>query len=113
MLKKNQRLKYDKDFDQLFKIGRSFYGPFLGFKTISNNLDISRFGILVGTKVSKKAVVRNKIKRQIRGILSQKMANIKPGNDLVIITFPKIINQNFVSIEASIEDGLKRLKILI
>ena len=37
--------------------------------------DPIRFGIVISTKVTKKAVLRNKIKRQIRDVLKKKLPN--------------------------------------
>jgi ribonuclease P protein component len=111
MLKKENRIRLDKEFDRVFKAGQSFYVKDLGFKLAKNALEISRFGILINTKVSKKAVVRNKIKRQIRAIIEKRIDGISSGYDLVIIVFPIILDKKFADIEKIILDGLKRLKI--
>ncbi|MHB8903834.1 MAG: ribonuclease P protein component [Patescibacteria group bacterium] len=111
MLKRENRIRLDKEFDRVFKAGQSFYGKDLGFKLVRNNLEVSRFGILINTKVSKKAVIRNKIKRQIRAILESKLENISLGYDLVIIVFPLILDKKFKEIEKILLTGLSRLKI--
>ncbi len=111
MLKKENRIRLDKEFDRVFKAGQSFYGKDLGFKLAKNNLEISRFGILINTKVSKKAVVRNKIKRQLRAVLEAKLDNISTGYDMVIIVFPLILDKKFKDIEKILLTGLNRLKI--
>lgn len=48
----------------------------------------TRFGISISLKVSKKAVVRNRIKRQIRSILRQLLPQISPGWNLVVVVRP-------------------------
>jgi ribonuclease P protein component len=111
MLKKSNRIGRNKEFDRAFKLGQSFYDKILGIKTVDNGLKLSRLGILVSTKVSKKAVVRNLIKRQIRAIIREKLLNIKEGKDLVIIVFPQIIGKKFEEIHEYIDRGLKRLKL--
>lgn len=111
MLKKDNRIRLDKEFDRVFKAGQSFYGQDLGFKLIKNELGLSRFGILINTKVSKKAVVRNRIRRQIKAILYHNLPQILTGYDLVIIVFPQIIDKKFEDIEKVLLIGLKRLKI--
>jgi ribonuclease P protein component len=40
--------------------------------------------ISVSKKVSKKAVVRNKIKRRVRATMREKIKNLKPGKYLII-----------------------------
>ncbi len=69
MLGKENRLRRKKDFEEIFKKGRSFKESFLVLKILKNNLKVSRFGFVVSQKVSKKAVVRNKIKRRLREIV--------------------------------------------
>lgn len=111
MLKKENRIRLDKEFDRVFKAGQSFYGKDLGFKLVKNILGISRFGILINTKVSKKAVVRNKIKRRIRAIIEKRLDNIVLGYDLVIIVLPRILDKDFKETEQFLLTGLSRLKI--
>ena len=111
MLKKENRIRLDKEFDRVFKAGQSFYRKEIGLKLANNSLEISRFGILINTKVSKKAIVRNKIKRQLRAIIEKRLNNISIGNDLVIIVFPQILVKNFKEIEEILISGLRRLKI--
>lgn len=48
----------------------------------------TRIGIVVGQKVSKQAVVRNRIKRQIRAGLRQFLPRLSPGWQLVVIARP-------------------------
>jgi len=112
MLKKENQLKLDKEFDQVFKKGRSSYVEILGIRVFLTQADESRFGILVSNKVSKKAVARNKIKRQIKEIFRLKLAKIKPGYDIVIITLPSILGKNYQEIEAAIDVNLKKLRLL-
>ncbi len=48
----------------------------------------TRLGISISQKVSKKAVVRNRIKRQIRAIVRQLLPRISPGWQLVVVVRP-------------------------
>ncbi|MFA4941929.1 MAG: ribonuclease P protein component [Patescibacteria group bacterium] len=112
MLKKVNQLRLDKEFDQVFKKGRSSYVEILGIKAFFTKAEESRLGILVSNKVSKKAVERNKIKRQIREILRLKLAKIKSGYDIIIITLPSILGKNYKEIELAIDSALDKIKIL-
>lgn len=111
MLPKGNRIKFDKDFDRAFKLGQSFYNSILGLKVTDNDLDINRFGILISTKVSKKATIRNLFKRQIRSIIREENKKMKFGKDIVIVVLPKIIDKNFSEIELSLANSFKRLKL--
>jgi ribonuclease P protein component len=112
MLPQANRLTKKKDFERIFKEGRSSYDKLLGIKISPNRMDVSRFGILVGSKISKKAVERNLIKRRIRESIKKKLLHIKTGFDLIVITLPPIKKSEFDEIESALEFNLKRLKIL-
>ncbi len=107
MLPKKHRLVKKKDFEKVWKNGRFFFKEAIGFKVLKNNLNISRFGFVVGTKVSKKAVQRNKVKRQLREIIRSKIELIKLGYDFLIIALPKILEKDYWEIEEIVERGLK------
>ncbi|MFA7088025.1 MAG: ribonuclease P protein component [Patescibacteria group bacterium] len=109
MLKKINRINRDKEFDRVFKMGKSNYSKFLGVKMVKNELGTNRLGILVSTKVSKKAVIRNKIKRQIREIFYQETSKMLVGYDFVIVVFSEILEKNFEELSTILKksfDGL-------
>lgn len=110
MLAKNSRLKKNKEFDLVFKEGKTVYGEFLGLKIRENNLETNRFGVLLSTKVSKLAVVRNLYKRRIKHTLQQQNLKTKIGYDCVIIVLPKIISKNYQEIEAELKTAFNKLK---
>jgi ribonuclease P protein component len=109
MLSKENCLKKRKDFDNVFKGGKTIAGELIFLKVIKNNLDISRLGFVIGLKISKKAVIRNKIKRQLRGIIKENLSDIKPGLDVIIISKPDIIDKNYQEIKNDLEKLLKIL----
>lgn len=115
MLKKINRLTKDKDFNNVFNPptggGRSGYDKTIGIKVASNNLEHNRFGILISTKVSKKAVERNKIKRQIRETIRLQQEKLKQGHDCVVICLPDIVGKTYKEIEGSINKQFKKLKL--
>ncbi len=113
MLNKSNRINKDKDFDRAFKTGQSFYTKDFGLKAVDNGVDKIRLGILISTKVSKKAVVRNKLKRQIKEIVQTELPALKPGKDLVLIIFSQILDKNFGEIKSLIISALKKLKLYI
>jgi len=108
MLRKKNRIRLKKDFDQAFKSGQSFYSKFIGVKVIPNDLLESRFGILINTKVSKKAVVRNKLRRQIRGIIEKNIEKLDNNNDFVIIVLPEVLKKSTEDIEEFLVLTFKR-----
>jgi len=112
MLKKENRLTKNNDFDNVWKNGKSSFDKVLGIKIVENKLKLNRFGILVGLKISKKAVDRNTIKRRIRALLRKNFLGLKTGFDITIATLPPILLKNSKEIEASLKNNFSRLKIL-
>lgn len=109
MLNRFNRLSKNKDFDKVFQKGRSSYKEVLGAKLIPNNLDYNRFGVLVGLKVSKKATVRNKIKRQIKTAIRLNEPFLKKGYDCVIVVFPLILAKNYQEIRDDLKASFMKL----
>jgi len=112
MLKKINRLKKKKDFEKVLKKGKGFKQDFLLCKIIKNNLKISRFGFIVSQKISKKATVRNKLKRKLSELVRVKLEKIKNGIDIIFIVFPGLENKDFWEIEGIIKKIFEKIKIL-
>ena len=110
MLARCSRLKKNKEFDLVFKEGRAVYGGFIGIKARKNELGINRFGVLLSTKVSKLAVIRNKYKRKIKAIVRQEDVNLNQGYDAVIIVRPAIIGKKYQDITTELQTIFGKLK---
>ena len=112
MLAIKYRLTKQKDFDNVWQTGRSSFDEALGLKASKNKLANSRFGFIVSAKISKKAVDRNKIKRQLRQVIRDSIKEIKPGYDVVIITQPAIINKEYKEIKNLVLKSLVKLRLI-
>ena len=112
MLAKPQRLVKQKDFEKIFKRGKSYYTKLIGVKILAGQSGFNRFGIVISTKVSKKATERNKLKRRIRQALRELDKKLKPGFDLVVVALPGFLNQGYEIIEEELEKIFKGLKLL-
>lgn len=108
MLPLNNRLKKTTDIRKVFKQGRLFKEGFLIFKTAKNDLDKSRFGFIVSQKVSKQAVVRNKIKRRLRSSVEKRLKEIKKGTDNLFLALPGLAKKDFLSIEQTVNSLLRK-----
>lgn len=111
MLPKANRLKKKKDFEKVLKKSQGFKENFLVLKTTKNNLKLSRFGFIVSTRFSKKAVVRNKIKRRLREIIRAKLSKIRKGKDGVIIVMPGFQIDNFWELEEIVNRLFEKAKL--
>lgn len=90
MLKKSYKLPIQ----EFIKKKPSIFGrsTFFIAKKLSNNLSYSRFGVVISKKVDKRAVARNKIKRDIFKYISSENLYKKKGTDILIIVYPAIKN---------------------
>lgn len=111
MFKKENRLTKNKEFDNVWQNGRASFDKSLGVKAIKNNLKINRLGVLVGLKISKKAVERNRIKRRIREAIRLQFEKLKPGFDIVITALPISKEKDFSELKESIHDNFNKLKL--
>jgi ribonuclease P protein component len=82
--RRTQRVRRREDFLALQRNGKRSQDPCFNVYGIANGLDHARLGITVSRKVSTHAVVRNRIKRQIREYF-RTCQNELGGLDLVVI----------------------------
>lgn len=92
-MKNDLVLRNKKDFKNLFENKTLYYSSFFTILFTKNSLDHYRYAISINKKIEKKAVNRNKIKRQIRAILKENKYTNFPC-DLLI--FPK---KNFLDVK--------------
>ncbi len=114
MLKKKYRLRTFKDFKKVFARGRYTSNgaqEVIILKFLKNEEPQTRFAFIVANKVSKSAVKRNKIRRQLREIIRARLSFIKNGYDLVFIANPLIINKEFHEIKETVEKLLIKSKL--
>ena len=112
MLPKDNRLKKEREFKEVFKEGEGFKEGFLFLKLKKNKLKKIRFGFIVSRKISKKAVVRNRVKGRLREIVRERLPKIRPGIDGVLITRPGIEKKSFAETEESLVQLFRKAKIL-
>lgn len=60
------RLTRKRDFDKIYRLGHKTASSFLFIRYLPNRLNHPRLAVVIGRKVNKKAVVRNRLKRLIR-----------------------------------------------
>lgn len=124
MLHRQFRLKHDRDFNTLFTDGQFVGAPLLTLKLWqidpskyprrNYTLENLKIGFVVSTKVSKSAVVRNRLKRQMREVvrLLLKDGLVKAGYMLAFIAKAEMIGREYKEIERDIINVLRRASIL-
>jgi ribonuclease P protein component len=114
-LPKPHRLKNRGDFRAVYAQGIRRYSPHLTLLALADGTDftpVTSFGISISKKVSKKAVIRNRLKRQIKGIIRTYLPNLEPGWRIVIVVRPKAIECKYEHFLRELEELLKQAKII-
>jgi ribonuclease P protein component len=84
VLPQNNRLRHRRDFDAVYRLGFRRSSRCFNLRVLKRPEQPTQIGISISKKVSKRAVVRNRIKRQIRAILRIFLPHTKPGFSIVI-----------------------------
>lgn len=110
MIPSAHKIGLDNDFEKIFKTGRSVYGRFLGFKSLKNDLNYSRFSVILGKKIKKSAVARHLLKRKIFNVIARERTKLPFSIDCVIIVLPSIKeNPKFSKLEAEVKEILAKI----
>jgi ribonuclease P protein component len=118
-LPKTHRLRNRKHYRAVYEQGIRRYSPHLTLIALSTQSKTdaiyspeTKIGISISKKVSKKAVVRNRIKRQIKSVFRTNLHLIRPGWKIVIVVKPKAIECKYEHFLRELEELLKQTKII-
>jgi ribonuclease P protein component len=78
------RLTSGRDIARVMTRGRYAVSGPLAAKALVTHAGRSRAVVVVSKKISKKATVRNRIRRRLAAILAERWATVTPGYDIVI-----------------------------
>ena len=89
MLSREKRLTHSRDFDLVYRKGRRVASASFNLSFSKNRLHVTRVGVVVGKRFSKKAVLRNYAKRILREATRDVYPEMKSGFDIVIFAHKK------------------------
>jgi len=104
-MRKELRLRRRKDFDSVFRRGRSWSNELLVLRTLPNDLPHNRYGFVTSKRLGK-AVVRNRVRRRLREAI--RVLSLAPGWDVVVSTKTKVAGADFHQLRASVIELLTR-----
>lgn len=110
-MKRRFRLTKSADFQRVRRYGRSYAHPLVVLVVLPNDTGDLRIGIAVG-RIIGNAVRRNRIKRQLRAVLSTYLEVLQPGGDLLFIARSSIREASYQQIQSAIDGVLTRAKVL-
>lgn len=73
---------------------RSLQSPLFTLRLGENGLEHNRYGVIVSKKIDKRAVVRNGIKRKIRGCIAEMEDSLKKGYDMLFVVKKNFLKEN-------------------
>jgi len=92
--------------------GRRYENSFCKVVWLKNNLPVSRFAFVVSKKTSKKASVRNVLKRRLREVVRGNMLRIKTEHDIVITIYLPAKDLSFKELSDTFLDLLSKQHLL-
>ncbi|MDD2377483.1 MAG: ribonuclease P protein component [Bacilli bacterium] len=108
-MKKINILRENREFQRIIKNYKPYKFKSYIIYLEHHDEEIYRFGISVGTRIGN-AVVRNKIKRQLKNIIDQK--NYQKGFNCIIIVKKDILNKTFADMKKELFEILTKIKVL-
>ena len=97
----SESLKKNKDFQLVYKKGKSYANKYLVMYILENNLNENRIGISVSKKVGN-SVVRHRFTRIIREIYRLQESRFQRGLDIVVVCRASANGRNYLDLESAL-----------
>lgn len=110
MLPQHERLKRKIDFDRLRQEGKRHNRRSLSLVVLRLNEPGRKAGFIVTKRLSKKAVVRNRIKRQMRAAYLLHRSHLKQGYLFLFIARQTLIDSSFSHLQSQMEALLNEVE---
>lgn len=92
------------------KTGRKWVSKGIVVEVADNHMDIIRCGLTVSKKISKSAVVRNRVRRRLRAAAREILpVHARPGADIVLIGRPETAKRSYDYLKKDLLWCLKKL----
>lgn len=109
MLPRDLRLRANRDFQQVYRRGRSWAHPLLALHVLPQT-EGKRVGISVSRKVGK-AVVRNRVRRRLRELLRTRIGCWKTGFDAVFVVRQAAAPAEFAELAEAVDELSRRARL--
>lgn len=111
-MNKRQRIKKDKEFQKVFKEGKSFANrQFIVYRYKKEGQEQFRIGLSVSKKIGN-AVTRNRIKRYIRQAFLEMKDEVQNDMDYIIIARHQAASIDFHETKKSLQHVLRIARVL-
>ncbi len=104
-------LKKNSDFRRLYNKGKSAVTPYMVVYCRRNRDKCNRLGYTVSTKLGH-AVVRNRVRRQLREIYRLNAPRLHEGNDIVIVARTRCVGGDYHKMEKAFLTACEKLGLI-
>jgi ribonuclease P protein component len=100
-------LRQQSDFQRLRAEGQSWHNAALLISAAPNSLSHNRYGFVVGKRLGK-AVVRNRLRRQLREAMRSIHDQLRPGFDMAVIARQPSLNLTYWELRETLIKLMRR-----
>jgi ribonuclease P protein component len=111
MLAAPNRLRKAYDITRVYRRGKYGGSGRLSVKVLGTGQPESRATIVVAKKISKRAVVRNRIRRRLAGILREEWQTVRPGYDIVVTVHQDIAAEATETLRQALVEALRKTNV--
>jgi ribonuclease P protein component len=113
MLARAHRLRRARDIARVYKKGAyGGAGGVLSVKALASGRAQPRAVVVVGKKVSKRAVVRNRIRRRLVGDLQRRWETLQSGYDIVVSVHTDVSELPTAALDGHLTQALTRAGVI-
>lgn len=111
MLAASHRLRKPREIARVYKRGVYGGSGLVSVKAAPNGRAVSRAVVVVGKKVDKRAVVRNRCRRKVLGYLESNWATLGVGYDIVVSVHSDISALETAKLATALDTALQKAKL--
>ena len=100
-MKFSESLKSNRDFKNVYKLGKSYANKYIVMYVLENGTDTNRLGISVSKKVGN-SVVRHRLTRLVRESYRLHESIFNSGLDIVIVARPSAATVGYNEVESAL-----------
>lgn len=110
MLPREHRLRSNREFQRVYRVGRSWVHPLaaLHLAPLSGN---QRFGVSVSKKVGN-AVQRNRVRRRLREVIRAALPDLRTGFDAVIVARAAAVDAELEALTQAVTELFRRARLV-